>query len=618
MCGLFGKYSPNLIRHYSTDLSQGRRLTHRGPDGEGEFLDKNKKIYFYHCRLSIVDLSHTGNQPMDNDEVIIVFNGMIYNYKDLKVNYLTDYHFKSSSDTEVILALYLRFGISMLSKLDGMFSLAIYDSRIDELFLARDELGIKPLYFTERAGTYYFASEAKSLITDSSQLEIDIDGLSDYLVYQCFLGRETLLRGIYSVEPGKVITISDKGTISSDFSFTPSFDLANLSDRDWINLTREEVTKSVEKHLLSDREIAVFLSGGLDSSLVYALASNLLKSPIEGFSGFYPEFPNLSEIPYSELVARQHGGIHRLVPIQAHDYYQAYLRMIYANDFPASGPPGPSLAHVSRVMSSSFKVALGGLGGDELFLGYFRHFNLAQMFVDNPPISLGVSPQILQHNLKYFSNYKGASRNIPVPKDIVIAYSNSLDRLGRGPHNSTLIEFRDLALQRFRSLFEKTMHSSSDLFDLLKKFDRKTVLLGLLQTDDRASMLSGIELRVPLLTPSLVNLTDNMPKNLLLQHGPKGMLRECFKDLLPHEIIARRDKQGFPTPFSSFYTKWPGLNPINPKSWEYEHIDLSFLQIAAVNSMNSGSYLPEDRFMWGIINIMDSFRHLESLVMVDD
>ncbi|MEI6628745.1 MAG: asparagine synthase (glutamine-hydrolyzing), partial [Alphaproteobacteria bacterium] len=369
MCGIFGLINRNFPK---TDFSKNI-LAHRGPDHFGSYTN-HKDIYLSHNRLSIIGLAESSNQPMHGrNSSVIIFNGEIYNYQDLKKTELSDYPFQSNSDTEVILALYEKYGVDCVQYLRGMFAFAIWDKKNKRLFCARDRFGIKPFYFIKKEKFFGFASEMKALLPFLECIATNHESLSEYLTFQYTLGTETLFKGIYQLMPGHLLVWeSDNLTTKKywDISYQIDFDnSASYFEEKLYDLLQD----SVRHHQVSDVPVGSYLSGGIDSSLISVLASESNEDFYGSFHGKFTDYPGYDESAYAEAIAESINKDLYTVNIKPQDFTDNISNIIYHLDTPVAGPGAFPQYMVSKLASEHVKVVLGGQGGDELFGGYARY-----------------------------------------------------------------------------------------------------------------------------------------------------------------------------------------------------------------------------------------------------
>ena len=338
MCGIFGLLNKeNKGTH--PPIPKKKFMHHRGPDAFGEWVSPDKKIYFAHNRLSIIGLEESSNQPMRAcDGSVIIFNGEIYNYKDIKQLHLRDYEFKSSSDTEVILGLYEKYGLDCLQYLRGMFAFALWDPSRQRLFCARDRFGIKPFYFTHSEEQLVFASEIKALLPFLTQIQTNEEALSEYITFQYTLGEETLFKGIHQLMPGHFLVLENNQVVIKKYwDVTYKIDY-ETSEKGFEDKLRSLIEDSVKYHQVSDVPVGSYLSGGIDSSLVTVLASEKNPSFYGAFHGKFVEFPGYDESLYASTTADSiHKPLHSLA-ITSRDFTDNIQKIIYHLDVPVAGP----------------------------------------------------------------------------------------------------------------------------------------------------------------------------------------------------------------------------------------------------------------------------------------
>jgi asparagine synthase (glutamine-hydrolyzing) len=378
MCGICGIY--NLDRKHgvgeATLVHMADSIQHRGPDDRGYYIDDNLGIS--NLRLSIIDLSPAGHQPMSDESgrYWIVYNGEIYNYVELRQQLAgKGCQFFSNSDTEVILRLFMLEGPEAVKKLNGMFAFVIWDKKERKLFGARDRLGIKPFYYFKDQDQFVFGSEIKAIFA-SGQVgrAVDDEGMADYLTFQFCLNDKTLFRNIRKLEPGCWLELDAHGNLNIQKYWTLDFqvDSDHTSEYFEYQLTRL-LEDAVRIQLRADVPVGAHLSGGLDSSTVTCLAASLLDNPIHTFSGGFKESPRYDETRFARMAAEQAGSIHHEIFPGEQDFVELMPKLIYAMDEPAAGPGIFPQLMVSQLAKQNVKVVLGGQGGDEVFGGYTRY-----------------------------------------------------------------------------------------------------------------------------------------------------------------------------------------------------------------------------------------------------
>jgi asparagine synthase (glutamine-hydrolysing) len=376
MCGIAGvldtrlEYVPGLESRLGA--MQGL-LRHRGPDGEGIWLHPGGQVGFAHQRLTIIDLSASGAQPMtDGAGNWITYNGEIYNYLELREE-LGEDTFVGHSDTEVILRAWRRWGPDCVNRLRGMFAFAVWDEAAQTLFCARDRFGIKPFYYTVVGDTLYFASEIKALLPFAEAIETDLESFSEYLTFQFCLGGKTLFKGISELLPAHSLSVAN-GRLKTSRYWQVYYHLDfNHTARYFKERLEELLADSVRMHLRSDVAVGAYISGGLDSSTVAAMARPQAQGTFLGFNGKFALGPDYDESRYARALAGA-AGIELLeVDITSDDFINNFRRVIYHLDFPVAGPGSFPQYMVSQLAAKHRKVVLGGQGGDEVFGGYTRY-----------------------------------------------------------------------------------------------------------------------------------------------------------------------------------------------------------------------------------------------------
>lgn len=568
MCGIAGikKISgqyPNLDKHLRV---MGELIKHRGPDGNGIWSNEAHGVGFMHQRLSIIDLSENGSQPMkDTYGNWIVYNGEIYNYKELR-NELGRENFKTQSDTEVILHAYQRWGKDCPNKLRGMFAFAIWNEKEKELFCARDHFGIKPFYYTINKRTFYFASEIKALLPFMDEIRTDVEGLKDYLTFQLCLGEKTLFENVKELLPAHWLTIKD-GDIKLEryweVYYEPDFKHTGGYFEEKLRFLLED---SVKHHIISDVPVGAYVSGGLDSSTIASIASdNQPTGDMIGFTGKFTQYgPQYDESRYAQAVANEKGFELKSIDITASDFIENIQKVIYHLDYPVAGPGSFPQFMVSQLAAKDRKVVLGGQGGDEIFGGYTRYLvayfeQCIKAAIDGKSNNgnFVVTYESIIPNLVALQNYK------PMLKQFwKEGLFESMDRryfqlINRAPDLGDEIRWEHLepysARQTFGSIFNGENVKKESYFDLMTHFDFKTLLPGLLQVEDRMSMAHGLESRVPLLDRSIVELAATIPADIKFQNGNmKHIFKQVISPYLPSMILDRKDKMGFPTPINDW------------------------------------------------------------------
>ena len=542
---------------------------HRGPDGEGAWLHPRRFVGLGHRRLSIIDLA-TGQQPMaDPAGNVVTYNGEIYNYIELRSQLLAE-PFRTTSDTEVLLHAYRKWGEDCVSEFRGMFSFVLWDEARGTLVCARDRFGIKPLYYTVVDGVLYLASEIKALLPFLPGIETDVDGLKDYLAFQFCLAGKTLFKGVRELLPGQLMVVRN-GSIAVrnywEVYYTPDFD---HTERYFEDRVRSLVNESVALHLRSDVPLGSYVSGGIDSSIVASLAAEHRPTDFVGFTGRFGSDTAYDESRYArDVAARRHFALHEL-DMTARDFVDHIARVIYHLDFPVAGPGSFPQYMVSGLARQHRKVLLGGQGGDEIFGGYVRYLmayfeQCIRGAIDGTMQSGNfiVTYESIIPNLRALREYKPLLKEFwrdGLFEDLDQRYFRLINRSGalQDEVNWKLLGSYS-PFESFREIFHRSNVGKESYFDSMTHFDFKTLLPALLQVEDRVSMAHGLESRVPLLDHPLVELVATMPSSVKFKNGTmKHVLKRALGDVLPPAVLARTDKMGFPVPLHEWMAA-PGL-----------------------------------------------------------
>jgi asparagine synthase (glutamine-hydrolysing) len=572
MCGIAGIFnvSGSPVERLDERLRfMNARQAHRGPDGDGIWHNASGCAGLGHVRLSIVDLAG-GAQPMHQPDagLTIVFNGEIYNFRELRSRLEDRYAFTTTSDTEVILHAYREWGSECVSQLRGMFAFAIWDERRRELFLARDRFGIKPLYTTWVGDNFYFASEIKTLLPFLPEVRIDQEGLRDYLAFQFCLQGKTLFRDVRAQLPATSCTVSRQGLQARTY-WQVHYDLDwDHTDRWFCSRCRELVEDSVAAHLVSDVPVGSYVSGGIDSSTVAILARR--RNPQGEFIGFHGRFDagsRYDESGYAQDVAAREGMVLDVTTMSSRDFLETFDKIIYHLDYPVAGPGSFPQYMVSQSVRGRRKVVLGGQGGDEIFGGYVRYMIAyfeqclkgAIAGVADPSKFVVTYASIIP-NLQSLRGYEPLITQFfsrGMFEDYDKRYYRLVDRSGSLGREIRWEYFTDYdPYDSFRDVFFANRIGKQCYFDSMLHFDFVTLLPALLQVEDRMSMAHGIESRTPFLDHPLVEFAATVPANVKFKDGElKRLPRKVFQDLLPASILSRKDKMGFPVPLVEWFHK---------------------------------------------------------------
>ncbi len=554
MCGISGIVSrdPQIEKKQICEKMTSL-LSHRGPDHQDTFSDD--LLSLGHARLSIIDLSEEANQPfhLESHGLSIVFNGEIYNHLALRKE-LSSFSFRTQSDTETLLASFAQWGIGCLEKLEGMFAFAIYDQGSKELFIARDRLGIKPLYYHSGDKAFVFSSELRSLAASGLfKRRISENAALQMLQYQAVSSFESILEEVQLLPPACYLKITESDTELAEYWKPTEGGIYNLSREDAKKRIHDLLFESVEKRLLSDVPLGAFLSGGIDSSAIVAIMSQLRETQVSTFSVTFDE-PEFSEKRYSDMIAQKYHTQHNEVRLKATDFLELVPEAIRAIDQPSAD--GINSYVVSKyTREAGLTVALSGLGGDELFLGYpfFRQLeSLYQkrwiysfpQWMRNIGASILNSPSDLKKQ-KFAEFLRKESfdlkkiypdfRKVFPAKEMEAISSSGKQELYPISLFDEYLENYNIPLQSKVSILELKgyMHSV------------------LLRDTDQMSMAHALEVRVPFLDHKLVEFMMRLPDHYKFGKQPKDLLVESLGNLLPGELV-NRPKMGFILPWEQW------------------------------------------------------------------
>jgi asparagine synthase (glutamine-hydrolysing) len=566
MCGIAGIVAFDRLPADAERRAVAMRdvVSHRGPDDSGLFVDDQAALA--HRRLSIVDLA-AGHQPLGNEDgtVSIVFNGEIYNHADLRRPLEQAGHrYRTRCDTETIVHAYEQWGDACVERLRGMFAFAVWDSRRRRLLLARDRLGIKPLYWTIAGGRLLFASEIKSLLASGLvAAQPNEAAIPELLATRYIAGTETLFQGIHRLLPAHTLTYQDGSVTTRSYWDVPvgaRSPVQGMNDGDVVARFRDLLEDAVRVRLMSDVPLGMFLSGGLDSSAIAALMARMIDRPLRTFSVAFSHRA-YSELDYAREVATAIGAEAHEVVIDDRDFFAALPRLVWHEDEPIAHPSSVPLYFVSQLARQHVKVVLTGEGSDELLAGYGKYPRALVNW--RAAAAYNVVPASVRDWI--------AQRVIPrLPRRAARLARRSFLAVRRTPEAMFLDNFAAIGLARQRDLLSAACAtgatdaqayaasrayfdrppSHASFLDRLLYTDLKTYLVELLMKQDQMSMAASIESRVPFLDHHLVEFAAALPPRFKLRGlTTKWILREAARDVLPASILTRR-KMGFPVPFA--------------------------------------------------------------------
>jgi len=534
MCGIAGLLDlAGRAVDPATLERMARTIRHRGPDDSGVYAEGS--VGLANVRLAVIDTSPAGHQPMASADgrYVIVYNGELYNYRELAAELADSGHsFASRTDTEVVLHAYQEWGPDCLHRFNGMFAFAVWDTRTRELFVARDRLGIKPLYYVTIGGTFAFGSEVKALIAAGYRAQVSPAGLAEYFTFQNTLSDATLFDGVRMLPAGHSIRVSEGGasarpTLYWDLAFEPD---ESVAPEEWVEGVRTAFERAVTRQLVSDVPIGSYLSGGLDSSSIALVASRATPRlmtftggfDLESVTGFEAVFDERAE---AEAIARLGPTEHYTMVMHAGDMSWVMPELVWHLEDLRVGMAYQN-HYIARLASKFVTVTLAGTGGDELFAGYPWRYGLVEDAHD--------PAEFERRHYEYWTR--------------LVADADKPDFFSP----ETWETIRAAApLKAYREVIAPAAHLDPATRALY--FEAKTFLHGLLVVEDRVSMANSLEARVPFLDNELVELALRIPVRLQYDaESGKRILREAMRGLLPDEVLSR-PKQGFSPPDESWY-----------------------------------------------------------------
>jgi asparagine synthase (glutamine-hydrolysing) len=559
MCGIAGIVQYQEIDSRLQLEKMTNALQHRGPDAAGHFY--NGPVGLGHRRLSIIDLSETANQPMSDatGRYHIVFNGEIYNFAEVK-SQLPDYPYRTHGDTEVILAAYSKWGSACLERLAGMFAFAIWDSHKQELFLARDRMGVKPLYFYKSGATFLFASEIRALLASGEVPPVaNRKAITEFLQFQSVGDPYTIIEGVQSVEAGSFMIISRRMVQSEKYwDITRPAINFEFHDPEAVKSQLHELLKqSVQRRMVSDVPLGAFLSGGIDSSAVVGLMASVSPEPVNTFTVGFDE-KEFDESPYATMIAKKFNTRHTAIKLRPESFLEELLPALAAQDTP-SGDGVNSYVVSKAIRQSGLTVALSGVGGDELFAGYpiFGQYQQLRKYRNWWKTSR-LPRQLLAAFMGNSNSKKQRYRQLLLAPECNIAHFYPVFRQILTP--GMIRSFTRLPVADVAAIQELLASRISDI-EKLPALSHVSVadFLGytqhtLLKDMDQMSMAVSLEVREPFFDHNLVEFVLSVPDSIKHPAYPKQLLVESLAGLLPNEVVHRK-KQGFVFPWSTWMKK---------------------------------------------------------------
>jgi asparagine synthase (glutamine-hydrolyzing) len=570
ICGVAGQADESLMKAMLS------RIAHRGPDDEGIYLtttSTGERLGLGHRRLSIIDLSPAGHEPMTDasGEIWLTYNGEIYNFKSLRRQLEAAGHrFRSDTDAEVVIYAYREWGRDFLSRLNGMFALALWDGRDETLLLARDRLGIKPLYYADTPAGFAFASEIKALLAiPDTRRSVDLAALDQFMSFLWTPDPQTIFQGIHKLPPAHYLVYRNGRAETFEYWDIDFNEDESLTESEWVERLREQIKRSVEMQMVSDVPLGAFLSGGLDSSSLIALMSAATDRKITTYTfGFKQEDLRYDiledDVKYARVVGREFNT----------DYHEALLepqvidllpKLVYHMDEPVADPAIITSYLICRAARERLTVLISGMGGDEVFAGYPRHaavkvaeaYNLIPSFISRPVVAAlpGARPGRFT---ALFRNTKKLARSAALPeRERYLGFGTYFTEgdkaeLYAGDLRAASRDFD--AYSEHRRYFARV--AGEDFINQMLYLDLKTFLpcLNLTYTD-KTSMASSMEVRVPLLDHELVEMAARIPARLKLKGlTRKYILKRAAEAWLPRDIVYRK-KAGFSAPIRAWLAR---------------------------------------------------------------
>lgn len=571
MCGINGIYNFSKVILSNEDhliSSMNACISHRGPDDKGFWSNKNQGIFFGHQRLSIIDLSASGHQPMISDKGnVIIFNGEIYNYKEIKKK-INNFNFKSTSDTEVILYLYEKYGKQCVNFLNGMFAFAIWDQEKQELFIARDRAGKKPFYYTLQNGIFAFSSEVKALLKlPWVKAELDETALYHFLTFNHLAPPATMFKNIFKLEPGALMSVTSKGILNHEIYWEVAYkDLSKKTEQELEEMIFSALSKSVDYRMVSDVPVGAFLSGGVDSSAIVALMSRNASYPVKTYSIGFKDAPDYDELAHAQKVSKIFGTSHYEKIVSPDDIRNFLPKIVDIFDEPLADTTSIPIYFLSQMArENGTVVVLTGDGPDELLLGYRNWIKYIQLYPyyhayqklpygikkavsklfmkeDNSPLS-----EILERAAKNQEFFWGGAKSFreSTKKEILTDQFNQ--------------KMKDVnsydVIRGYKNDFNKIKNNKPNYDDgdwmsyLGLKFLHPNLYLF---RADRLGMAHSIEARMPFLDYEFINLALSIPTSFKLRNKiPKYILKKSLEKILPIEVLYRK-KQGFNVPIKEW------------------------------------------------------------------
>lgn len=647
MCGICGIYNyGNSSRSFDEALliKMSDSITHRGPDDSGTFLSPDRRVGFGFRRLAIVDLSPAGHQPMFSQDgsITIIFNGEIYNHEVLRKEFQAKgYRYRSRSDTESIIYAYQEYGLDFVHKLLGMFAIALWDETKQRLVLARDRIGIKPVYYTFANGTLVFGSEIKAILQHPSvSRELNDEGVDAYLTFLITPAPMTMFKNIHKLEPGHFIVVGRDGDIrkeqywdpvplgrqdSIDFDGTPISHSKLLeagiptSEESCISTIRTLLKQSIKDRMMSDVPFGVFLSGGIDSSTNVALMAELMNRPVDTFSVGFKHLERYNELGYARQIANEFKTNHHEVMIDQHMAMDFLPKLIHHQDEPLADPVCIPLYFVSKLARDNGTIVVQvGEGSDEQFAGYpsflrelrFYHwlwkpYQAVPDFAKSALFKLATTVLERQHKYLQLDYIRKATEGDELFWGGVNIITETHKKfLLNGSRQNSSFHANELAKRWHEEILRRDPHADYLKRMIYLEFKNRLPELLLMRVD-KVSMATSIEARVPFLDHRLVEYSMTIPTKFKIKDGePKYILKKAVEGIIPHNIIYRK-KQGFAAPVSEWlrndWFKFTHHRILNSNLLKEHHFQQDFIKTTLENHRNG--IRDEGLQLWALLNL---------------
>jgi len=562
MCGITGKYNFKYSEPVDTRIASEmiRVITHRGPDDEGNYFSENKNLFLGHRRLSIIDLS-TGHQPLSNEDesIWIVFNGEIYNFPELKKELISLGHkFRTNSDTEVIVHAYEQWGVDSFSRLNGMYAFALWDKNNEELILTRDPFGIKPVYFYLNDRTFIFGSEIKSILVNNEvPREVDTTALYNFFMFTYVPSPYTVFKDIFKLKPGYYLSVKKGNIHQKRFYFNNEQNINFRNENELIEQLQEHIFNAVKRQMISDVPVGAMLSGGVDSTTVTTIMSQVSPYPIKTFTvGFADNF-ELNELDDARKIANRLGSEHYDLMVTADDYKDLLPFSVWHMEEPVA--TGSILAYymICKLASSKVKVVLTGQGADEPFAGYPRHLgeHYGKYFRMLPPSLRKYFISPLVNSLKRNEQLKRAVASLneeETDKRFLSIYKTLQGELSKKLFKMNGFDWENITLEAIKSWQKDTIRMDG-VNKMLYTDSRLSLPDNLLLYGDKMAMAVSLEARVPFLDLELMKFVESIPAKYKINGlTQKYLLKKAVTKWIPEEVIKKK-KIGFATPVDNWF-----------------------------------------------------------------